>query len=265
MIDRKRRFRQLPGGTRPHIDGPGTPPPPMLTHWVAGRLDPFHARVREKPWRGVPRVPLGGSEHGRVIETVPGEYSWTCPEDVLAVMVYATGPGGNGAGAWTGGSGGGGGGGGLGMGPVAVTPGTTYNYTVGAPGTDSSFTGDTGTITGGAGSDALLAAGGARGGPNGGMGGNGFAGGASGGGGGGGSGGASGGGGAGGSASSSAGGAGGTAGAGVPVPGAAGGAGGHNVQNGFAGSAPGAGGGGGGANGASVGGAGANGQVWFTW
>jgi hypothetical protein len=90
---------------------------------------------------------LGGNSFGQIttaisgsntIATVPvGSNTWTCPEGVTSIQVEAWGGGGGGGGATNGvGRGGGGGAGGayVKYSTVAVSPGTTYNITVGTGG-----------------------------------------------------------------------------------------------------------------------------------
>jgi len=87
------------------------------------------------------------------IFTTPGNNSWTCPAGVTTVTVTLIGGGGGG----TNNGGGGGGGGAYISGPVTVTPGTTYNISVGAGG-DYSVNGGPSTFS--AGGNTLLVAGG---------------------------------------------------------------------------------------------------------
>lgn len=56
---RIRRWRQLPGGVRPHIDGP-PPPPPGVRLWSPPVRDPFHV-VARPDFHSVPRTERGGA------------------------------------------------------------------------------------------------------------------------------------------------------------------------------------------------------------
>lgn len=78
--------------------------------------------------------------------------NWICPPNVTSVFAEAWGAGGGGGGADTSGAtacGGGGGGGGYSNGVFAVTPGTLYIVTIGAPGTAGAASGGVGGATGG--------------------------------------------------------------------------------------------------------------------
>jgi hypothetical protein len=80
-----------------------------------------------------------------LVQTIPGTYTWTCPEGVTSVQIECWGAGGAGGGSKNLGLGsssvnancGGGGAGGsyVKHTSISVTPGTVYNYTVGAGGT----------------------------------------------------------------------------------------------------------------------------------
>lgn len=114
-------------------------------------------------WHGETQAAETPPGTGSLTETTAGTYAWTCPPGVTEVTGVVCIGGGGGGGSWgdTKG-GGGGGGGGLGQAPsVAVTPGVTYSFTVGAGGSpggspgangtngsDSFFPGDTETVRG---------------------------------------------------------------------------------------------------------------------
>lgn len=80
-----------------------------------------------------------------LVQTIPGSYTWTCPEGITSVQIECWGAGGAGGGSKNLGLGsnslnancGGGGAGGsyVKHTSIAVTPGVVYNYTVGAGGT----------------------------------------------------------------------------------------------------------------------------------
>ena len=72
-----------------------------------------------------------------VLDTTPGAHTWIAPTDVTSVLVetWAGGGGGGGAGGGDDAGAGGGAGGGYAAKTTSVTPGTVYNYYVGAGGT----------------------------------------------------------------------------------------------------------------------------------
>lgn len=82
-----------------------------------------------------------------VVFSTSGTNHWTAPTGVESVIAECWGAGGTGS-AFNGSTGGAGGGGGeYAAGSVGVTPGTSYTYVVGANGGNSTFTGDSGTVT----------------------------------------------------------------------------------------------------------------------
>lgn len=106
--------------------------------------------------------------YSQVIQTAPGNYTWTCPAGVTSVTVECSGAGGGGGSttskSWA--LAGGGAGGSYIKYIATVTPGVTYNFTVGSGGTSgtsggSSFFGN--TATGVSAGSIVLATGGASG------------------------------------------------------------------------------------------------------
>lgn len=100
--------------------------------------------------------------------TTAGSATWTCPAGVTRAKITVIGGGGSGGVSGTSGAGGGGGAGGTAIKVFTnLVPGTAYNYTVGAAGGTSSFTGPGSVVvqaTGGSnGASANAAAGGAGG------------------------------------------------------------------------------------------------------
>jgi hypothetical protein len=97
-----------------------------------------------------------------ILETV-GSWKWTCPPGVRFIELELIGAGGGGGGCNGSGTGGGGGGAGAYLyANVAVTPGTTYDFAIGAGGTSSGTTSGTngGNTTATVGATTYTAAGG---------------------------------------------------------------------------------------------------------
>jgi hypothetical protein len=114
---------------------------------------------------GAPGTGGNGSGTETITVTYLSPTIWTAPEGVTSVQVQCWAGGGNGAGATSAGIGGGGGGGGeyAAETAVAVTQGRSYDINVGGVSGNSSFTGDSKTVTAHAGGNASGSSGGAGG------------------------------------------------------------------------------------------------------
>lgn len=104
---------------------------------------------------GAPGSGGNGSGAQNVILNYSNSTIWTCPTGITSIKVECWGGGGSGAGI-TGTTGGGGGGGGeyAAEATLVVTPGNSYNVTVGAAGGVSTFVGDAKTVTAHGGANA---------------------------------------------------------------------------------------------------------------
>jgi hypothetical protein len=124
----------VPAQTFPGAQGPQGPPGPQGPAGATGPQGPIGATG--------PAGPQGpGGFNGMQLFFVPGTTTFTVPAGIYNVVVEligAGGGGGEGCYGLGGATGGGGGGGGYTKAFVAVTPGTSYNVTVGAGGAGSS-------------------------------------------------------------------------------------------------------------------------------
>lgn len=113
---------------------------------------------------GPPGSGGNGSGVQNVVLTFSGSTVWTCPTGVTSIKAECWGGGGSGSGV-SGTTGGAGGGGGeyAAEPTLAVTPGTSYNITVGTASNTSIFPGDSVTVTAHGGSNASLTTGGSGG------------------------------------------------------------------------------------------------------